>query len=224
MIAAAKAEREEAQRLRDEALAAQKATQERLNGLKDDPIGFLAELGMTEEDWKKFNATGGIPPQVSKALRELQETKTQFEKRLAETEARAKKAEEDRDIGAILPKYPLVRKCGGAEAARAHAAALKQAGMQPGSWAEVLESFESQLRSGVSDILDDFEINSKYGFKSQPNQHAKPAEPPSTLGTRHVSSASYADANAQNPYAYGTKENLEWKRKRAQAIFKGAIK
>jgi hypothetical protein len=223
MIALARSEKAEAQRMRDEALAAKAATEARLNSLKDDPMGFLAELGMTEADWVKFNQGGGVPPAIAKSLRELQQGRESDRKQLAEMQARAQKAEEDRDIGGVINQFPLVRKLGGADAARAHLAAMKQRGENPGTWQEVMQSLEGQFSDGLSNIFADSEINAKYKFR--PSQHQAPAATtPTTLGTQHTSGGNYLEANAKNPFPVGTPQNLEWKRNRAQAHMKGAIK
>lgn len=224
MIALAKSEKAEAQKLRDEAAKLKADTEQRLNSLKDDPMGFLAELGMTEADWVKFNQGGGIPPQIAKSLRELQQGREADRKLLTEMQARAQKAEEDRDIGGAITNYPLVRKLGGPDAVRAHLQGMRAQGHTPGTWTEVMDSLEAQYSHGLSNIFADSEINARYKFKPQPSQQAPAATSPTTLGSQHTSGSNYLELNAKNPFPVGTPQNREWKRNRAQAGLKGAIR
>ncbi len=174
---------------------------------KDDPVGFLSALGLNEDEWKEMLANGGKPTPAMKALSAMQARIEESDKRQQALEAQLTRAREATEIETFLPRFPLLKKLGGAEVARNHMANLRASGDSSTSYLDAMTQLEANFNEGLQAVLRDDEINAKYSYKS------KAASPPvgsTTLGTGHTSSS--ASGEDKNPYPIGSRQHFEFKR------------
>lgn len=205
---------QEAQRARQEADARMK----KLETSVADPVAFLAELGMTQDEWQAFLLNGGKMTPEQKALKEFQKSQIETDRRINEMQARldaaqnaAKRAQAVNLVGATLDlnQYPLFRKVGGnADFVLSQIENHHKATGQILTPQAVAQHYEQQYQSQLQNWLQDDTIRTKViPANSAPLPTANLAAAPSTLNSRVTSSTGPATSQP-GPLDWEAKKQL----------------
>lgn len=180
---------------------------------KDDPIKFLAEAGMTQEEWSSFMANGGQMTPEQKRLKQMAENMQKMqdrleaaEKRAQEQERQARFASEESHFVPELQKLTFVPEMGGVAAVRARQRLLSDATKQPVSLSDAAKHLENEMATGLQRLLQNPKIRSSLKLDVNTSHAGQAAETPRTLNNRVSSGTSSVDAS---PHP------LDWKAKRA---------
>jgi hypothetical protein len=199
-----------------EALAAQKL--EKMEQALQSPLEFIAETGMTEDQWREFLAGGGKLTAEQQRVRALEKSHSELmsqieglNKSMAEREARAAQATEAAQIEGALGKYPLVARLGGVRNVQA---ALQQLRTQnPGVTAlQAIQHLDTGYKASITKLLSEKEIGDMFASsvpKPTTTRSAEPHHSPSTL-TKQVSSSTDPATTLPGP--------LDWAAKRALVL------
>jgi len=210
--ALANAERERA--TLEKAKADADAAVQRMAAAKEDPVGFLAETGMTSEEWSAFMANGGklTPEQkqlkaMQQRIEELQSKSEAAEKKAQQRELEARAAMEESHFAPEMQKLTFVPEMGGMAAVRARQRLLSEKTGQPVSLANAAQNLEQEMQTGLSRLLQIPKIRSSLTLDVNSSNAGQAAEVPRTLNNRVSPSSSHQEA-APHPLDFTAKRRL----------------
>jgi len=211
--ASTKAEMRAAEAEKKEAEA--KAAVQRMEWAKDDPIAFLAETGMTQDEWSAFLANGGkLSPEqkrlkeMEKQLAETRQAMEQMEQNARTHAERARLAQEESQFAPKLQNLTYVPQMGGMAAIRDRQALLARQTGTPVSLEDAADNLETEMQRGLQRILQDPKIRSSLKLNvDTPQPAGQVAEKPRTLSNR-VASESSTQGVKPHPLDWKAKQKL----------------
>jgi hypothetical protein len=170
--------------------AAVEAKDKKLQMSLTNPLEYIAEAGMTAEQWQEF-LTG--PGELSPEQKRVREAEKMAKSAMDRAEALEKSIQNERkqmqvqaeraQIEAQLPQYPLTRKMGGAQAVQARVEELSKQAGKPVTWQQAAQHLENEFFTGLSALLQDPEIAGKVNISvSKPKSESAAPNNPTTLG------------------------------------------
>ncbi len=201
------AEQRSAKAEADEAKAKQALTE--LAAAKDDPVEFLAKVGMTKDEWQHFMSQGGKQSPEAKRLKAME---ARFNEMEAKYETAQKKAEESARRASIetenmqfsqrLGSYALLSKIGGIQAVR-----NKQAQIQAQQGAQIslqaaADMVETEMHDNLLPLLKHEDVRRKLGLLN-PDQ-------PSGQGEKKPAAVNGAGSAKPTPPADPEEEPAPW--------------
>lgn len=191
-----------------------KAAVQRMEWAKDDPVAFLAETGMTQEEWSSFLANGGKLSPEQKRLKamekQLQETRSameQMEKEARRDRELARRAAEESQFAAKLQNMLYVPEAGGMAAVRHRQQLLSQQTGREVSLEDAANNLEQALRGDLERILKSPKIRSSLGLDVNTPDAGQAAERPRTLNKR-VAAESGSPSAKPHPLDFKAKMKL----------------
>ncbi len=158
----------------------------RLEMLRGDPVQFLVEAGIKEEEFKQYLASGGKPTgeqqRLAAAEKQLQAMREEMEKirsEAAQSVAQIRHEREDAEFAAQLSSedYTLVREMGGVAAVRAKQAALRKTLGKDVTLVEAAGQLENEWNHGFQELLKKSSVRSKLGLDVAASAEQKPTKP-----------------------------------------------
>ena len=147
------------------------AALQRLDWARSNPIEFMTEAGMTQDEWKAFLANGGTLSPEQKRMRameaELKESRAQMAKFMQEQEQyrlRSQRDMESAQFVGVMSNYELVTRMGGMDAVQNKRTFLEQSTNQKVTLKDAAEALEKEYHSGLSALLKDQAVRSKFGL------------------------------------------------------------
>lgn len=208
--AAVERQRVEAEKAKADADAAV----QRMAAAKEDPVQFLAEAGMTQDEWSQFLANGGKMTPEQKKLKEMASVVEQVqakleaaERKAEQQEQRARAAAEESHFAQQLQKFTYVPEMGGIGAVRERQRLLSSQTGQPVSLADAADHLEQDMAKGLKRILQNTKIRSSLGLDVNTSHAGQAAETPRTLSNRVSSESSQQDASP-HPLDWAAKRKL----------------
>lgn len=190
------------------------AAVQRMAAAKDDPVQFLAEAGMTQEEWSSFIGNGGKMTPEQKKLKEMSQTMAKMQERVEAAEKRAQQQEqqariayEESQFASELQKLTYIPEMGGIAAIRERQRILSLQTKQPVSLKDAAEHLEEEMGKGLQRLLQNKKIRSNLGLDVNTSHAGQAAETPRTLSNR-VSSDSGQKEVAPHPLDWAAKRRL----------------
>lgn len=177
------------------------AALQKLDWARSNPIEFMTEAGMTQDEWKAFLQNGGTLSPEQKRTRalekELAETRAQMTQFMKEQEQHRLRSAHDMEAAqfvGVMSNYELVTRMGGIEAVQNKRTFLEQQGGQKVSLKDAADALEQEYHHGLSALLKDKAVRTKFGLDVNTsdagpvasrtprtlNQKVAPTTPPAT--------------------------------------------
>lgn len=186
----------------DEAKAKQ-ALQE-LEWAKNEPVEFLAKVGMTKEEWTHFMSQGGKMSPEAKRLKaiearfnEMEAKYTDLSRKAEESQRRALLESENAQFAQTLSGYALVSKLGGIQAVRARQSQMQKMHGTAVSMKAAADVLEQEMHDNLIPLLKHEDVRRKLSlqFPDQPSgEKAKASNP--VNGKRETSPAPAEDSDS----------------------------
>lgn len=157
----------------------------RLEMLRGDPIQFLVDAGIKEEEFKAYLASGGKQTSEQQRLsateKQLQAMRDEMDKvrqEAAASIASLRHEREEAEFASELSKedYALVREMGGVKAVRAKQAALRETLGKNVTLVEAAGQLENEWQHGFQELLKKSSIRSKLGLEVAAKAEEKSAK------------------------------------------------
>jgi len=196
----------------------------KLDWARSNPLEFMAEAGMTQDEWSAFLTNGGKLSPEQKRVREM-------EKQLADTNARMKemmdRAEanerraaaqmEEAAFSGHLPKYELVAQMGGINAVRDKQRIMAQVTGQQVSLTAAAEALENEMQAGLTGLLKHPGIRNKLGLSDVDKSQAGPTgKSPRTLNQSVASETTSNTTTLKGPLDWAGRRKLYHQRMEAE--------
>ncbi len=154
-----------------------------LQNAKNEPLEFLAKVGMSKEEWEEFVAGGGKMTAQAKRLRALEAKHSEMEERYKQLEEKAQQAELKRRIDAEnaafqseLGSYVFISKIGGLDSVRQKQAAIRHAEGREISLKQAADLVEEEIKTSLGPLLkhDDVRRTLNLDLRDQPGLAVTP--------------------------------------------------
>lgn len=197
---------------------------QKLDWARSNPLEFMAEAGMTEDEWKSFLTNGGKLSPEQKRVREMErqlaETNARMKEIMERAEANERKAiaqAEEAAFAQHLSKYELVQQMGGIAAVRNKQGIMAQVTEQPVSLATAAEALENEMQAGLSGLLKHPGIRNKLGLSDVDKSQAGPvAKSPRTLNQSVASETTAREVTLKGPLDWEGRRRLYNQRMEAE--------
>jgi coenzyme F420-reducing hydrogenase alpha subunit len=212
VVRAAEAKAQEAHTATEKRIAAAEkkeaeaqAALQRLDWARSNPIEFMTEAGMSQEEWKAFLANGGTLSPEQKRTRalekELADTRAQMQQFMKEQDAYRLRQARDMEAAqfvSVMSNYDLVTRMGGIDAVQNKRTFLEQQSKQKVTLKDAAEALEQEYHHGLSALLKDPKVRSKFNLDVNTsdagpvasktprtlNQKVAPSTPPANSGSQ----------------------------------------
>lgn len=170
-------ERRAAEAEKAEAKAA--AALKKLEAAKNDPLEFIAGLGMTKPEWDAFLANGGKHSPESQKLKAMEQRFAQMEQRHRDLEAKAEEATrraalqtEEASFKAELGSYTFIPKLGGIPQIRMKQEQILNTTGNHVSLKEAANQLEADFERSLMPLLKHEDVRVKLGIAHRDNSSA----------------------------------------------------
>lgn len=167
------------------------AALQRLDWARSNPIEFMTEAGMTQDEWKAFLQNGGTLSPEQKRTRalekELAETRAAmqaFEHRLEAGQRQAALQAEVNQFHNVMSNYELIPRMGGIDAVQNKRTFLEQSTGQKISLKDAADALEHEYNTGLSRLLQDKLVRSKFKLDVNTSDAGPVANTPRTLNNK----------------------------------------
>lgn len=199
-----------------EAKAAEKI--KRMEMAMSNPAEFMAEAGMTQDEWNAFWANGGKLSPEQKRMREMEAKMQQYAEKLQSFEAQVQRERsdnvrrlEDAEFTAALKDYTFLPEVGGLNAVRNKQHALQSQSKEPVTLKAAADMLEREIHENLGGMLKKQHILAKLGLATASNQ--PPASP-----TKKATTLTARTAGDSTPNSSTVKGPLDWAGKRQRYL------
>ena len=167
------------------------AALQRLDWARSNPIEFMTEAGMTQEEWRAFLQNGGTLSPEQKRTRALEKELAETRKQMAEFGEQQKAWQRQQAAQAevnqfhnVMSKYELIPRMGGIEAVQNKRTFLEQSTGQKISLKDAADALEREYTDGLSRLLQDNVVRSKFKLDVNTSDAGPVASTPRTLNNK----------------------------------------
>ena len=197
---------------------------QKMDWARANPIEFMAEAGMTQDEWSAFLTNGGKLSPEQKRVREMErqlaETNARMKEMMERAEANERKAAAHAEEAAFsqhLSKYELVQQMGGIAAIRNKQGIMAQATGSAVSLAAAAEALENEMQAGLSGLLNHPGIRNKLGLSDVDKSQAGPiGRSPRTLNQSVSSETPPREPSLKGPLDWEGRRRLYHQRMEAE--------
>ena len=203
-----------------------------LAAAKNEPVEFLAKVGMTKDEWEHFMAQGGKMTPEAKRIKAMEarfnELETRYEaaqKKAEESARRAGIETENMQFAPKLGSYALLSKIGGIQAVRNKQAQVQAQQGGPISLEAAANLVEQEMRDNLVPLLKHEDVRRMLNLQipDQPSGEAKkaPSTPKGSVDQKTTSPADPEETPA--PWDWAAKKRLARKRMDLERIKRSAL-
>lgn len=206
-----------------EAEAAEARATEKLKKMElamSNPAEFMAETGMTQDEWNAFWANGGKLSPEQKRMREMEARMAKYAEQLeavqrqsAQERQQNQRRLEDAEFTASLKDYTFLPEVGGINAVRNKQAMLQNQHKGPVSLKDAADALEREVQEGLGGMLKKQHILAKFGLAAASDQ--PPAVPTKQTPSKTLTARTAGDSQPKNATVKGP---LDWAGKRARYL------
>ena len=185
----------------------------RLEMVRNDPVQFLSEAGITEEEFKNYLSQGGkqTPEQrrlaeTEKQMRAIREELQKMQEEAAKSTQAVRREREDAEFMKTLDKddFVLVQNMGGVAAVRNKQAQLARTLGRDVTLEDAAGQLEREFHDGLQKFLKNGAIRTKLGLSTPVDQQdagSKPSSPRTLNGSMASATNSAGTRPAWNDWA-----------------------
>lgn len=197
---------------------------QKMDWARANPVEFMAEVGMTQDEWSAFLTNGGKLSPEQKRVREMEkqlaDTNARMQAMMERAEANEKRmaaANEEATFSSHLSKYELVQQMGGIQAVRNKQRIMAQATGSEVPLAAAAEALENEMQAGLSGLLKHPAIRHKLGLSDVDKSQAGPiAKSPRTLNQSVASETNSNSVTLKGPLDWEGRRRLYNQRMEAE--------